>query len=50
MVRAKEEYSPSKSDDDLDLSEDEWGGVRDDREDADKEKKIKTALAVFTMT
>ena len=37
-------------DDDSDSSEDEWGEGREDGEDADKEKKIKTDRAVFTMT
>ena len=37
-------------DDDSDFSEDEWGEGREDGEDADKEKNIKTARAVFTMT
>ena len=32
------------------MLEDKWGGVRVNREDTEKEKKIKTARTVFTMT
>ena len=34
----------------MDSSEEEWEESREDGEDTDKEKKIKMARAVFTMT
>ena len=41
---------PSESDDDSDFSQDKCGERREDGEDTDKYKNIKTARAVFTMT
>ena len=41
---------PSKSDDDSDSSEDEWGEGIEDGEDADREKKITTSQSFVTMT
>ena len=41
---------PSESEDELDLSEDKWGEGREYGEDVDKEKNIKMARAVLTMT
>ena len=48
--KGEEEELPSESDGESDSSEDELGGGREDGEDADKEKEIKTDWAVFTMT
>ena len=48
--KREEEYFPYKAEDDLYSPEYEWGKGREDGEDADKEKKIKTDRAVFTMT
>ena len=41
---------PYKLENDSDLSEHEWGEGREEEEDVDKEKEIKTARAVFTIT
>ena len=48
--KVKEEDSPSELDNESDLSEDEWGEGREERECAETEKYIKMAPAVFTMT
>ena len=48
--KVKEEDWLSKLDDDWDLSEDEWGEGREYGEDAEKEKKIKMAPEIFTIT
>ena len=48
--KSEEEDLPSESDDNSDLSKIEWGEEREYGENADKEKKIKTAQVVFTMT
>ena len=46
----EEEDSLFELDNDSDLLEDEWGEGREDGEDVGKEKNIKIAQAVFTMT
>ena len=46
----EEEDLPSELENDLHSSENKWGEGREDGEDADKEKNIKTAWAFFTIT